>query len=125
MTYRIDTPAHGLMGQVVVQRLLIEAGANRSAASSFAEVIGAHHGEDPSRVSRSDEYPPADLGQGLWHETRVEIWQAMVERSGFTDLSVVFKDELPMWARVQLNALVVVADWMSSNIEVFPYRAAT
>lgn len=112
---------HGLMGQVVVQRLLIEAGANRSAASSFAEVIGAHHGRPVPRIAVR-RVPPADLGQGLWHETRVEIWQAMVERSGFTDLSVVFKDELPMWARVQLNALVVVADWMSSNIEVFPYQ---
>ncbi|MFV0405659.1 MAG: CRISPR-associated helicase Cas3' [Propioniciclava sp.] len=111
---------HGLLGQMAVADLLRQDGVTKLAANGFSQIIGAHHGT-PADRSAAGRVPPRDLGSGLWHATRTEIWQAAVKRSGLEQLGEVLSEEIPPWAQVQLNAVVVMADWMSSNIDLFPH----
>lgn len=114
---------HGILGQVVAEELLRQQGVTAVAAIGLSQIIGAHHGAPVSR-SAVKQVPPLDLGSGPWEATRGEIWNAMVERSGLESLPAILPEEIPPWAQVQLNALIVMADWMSSNVDLFPHTVS-
>ncbi|MGD7733507.1 CRISPR-associated helicase Cas3' [Propionibacteriaceae bacterium G57] len=119
MLPRLDP--HGRMGQVAMTEILMAAGYRRPEAISFAGVIGAHHGRPVAGSPNALDTP--GLGSGLWQAARQEIWEQMLafvelEQAGLPHL------RLPAWAQVQLNGLVVMADWMASNTDLFPYHRA-
>lgn len=109
---------HGLLGQSAAEDLLRESGVNGRFTVSIAGVIGSHHGLGAPSVS--SEFLPG-LGTGLWQEVRREIWATMADRVGLVDFPAVFDVAVPAWAQVELNGLVVMADWMASNVDLFPY----
>lgn len=109
---------HGLMGQMAVESILQELGVSTRAAKSVAVVIGSHHG----RPARSQPRGAQDgLGGPAWERSRREIWDRMAEHVGLVDAVWMFAEQLPAWAQVQLNGLVVMADWIASNVDLFPY----
>lgn len=112
---------HGLLGQAAVQQLLESAGVQPGIARSVSPIIGSHHGSPTTRWEAS-HVPQIDLGLDSWADTRREIWHAMLDRAGLSNLPAVFAEPLPVPIQVQLNALVVMADWMSSNTELFPHE---
>jgi CRISPR-associated endonuclease/helicase Cas3 len=117
---------HGLVGQVVLTRWLQERhGFGRAAATSYAVVVGGHHGTPPSVLNlRATQRNPDLTGEGIWAAVQAEILDGMAARVGATDL-------LPAWAHAPLPATVqavltgavIVADWLASNTELFPYQA--
>lgn len=112
---------HGLLGQVAMESILAAAGVPPRVTMTVAVVIGSHHGHPkPSPL-----LTPLGLGDGQWEVARQEIWDRIAERVGLPPVADVFREPLPAWAQVQLNGLVVMADWMASNVDLFPYRSAS
>lgn len=94
-------------------------------ARQLAGIVAAHHGLAPDaarlRVVRAE---PHLLGTGLWHEVREELLDR-AERMHIADGHLEsWRDLLlPITAQTLLSGLVIVADWIASNEEFFPYCA--
>ena len=113
---------HGLVGQQFCDEALAEMGISPRAANSFSTVIGAHHGQ-PISSSQAVTYKASlyGYGSGAWDSSRHEIWETLVCYSGFAEhVERVLSSALPSWAQIELNGIVVMADWMASNTELFP-----
>jgi CRISPR-associated helicase Cas3/CRISPR-associated endonuclease Cas3-HD len=117
---------HGLVGQVVLGAWLQERhGFGRPTATSYAVVVGGHHGTPPSLLNlRAARRNRNWIGQGTWAEVQTEILDTMAVYVGADTL-------LPAWAHAPLSptvqavltGAVIVADWLASNTELFPYQA--
>ena len=92
---------------------------------SVSVIIESHHGKPDSgsiyRISPKDEierYQDAYGKESAWKDVQVCIIQNALHRSGYKDLSDLPK--LSEEAQVALSALLIVADWLSSNSLYFP-----
>lgn len=115
---------HALAGHLILSRWLVERfGWGRSETEKFAVIVGGHHGVPPDdeqlQVGRRH---PEMLGTGSWTEVQNEYLGRAADRLGVTD-------RLPLWqsapvaaaAQALLTAVVIVADWVASTEEYFPY----
>lgn len=117
---------HGVVGQVVLTAWLREHYAfSLVAATTYAVVVGGHHGVPPTQVAISLVRTSRRLrGDGKWAEVQAEILAAVAERTGADEL-------LPRWAgcplpptvQAVLTGAVIVSDWLASNPELFPFGA--
>jgi CRISPR-associated helicase Cas3/CRISPR-associated endonuclease Cas3-HD len=115
---------HGLVGQVVLSRWLQEShGFGRAAATSYAVVIGGHHGTPPSVLNLRAAHRNPDLtGEGTWAVVQAEILDRMTARVGAADLLTAWSHApLPPTVQAVLTGAVIVSDWLASNTELFPY----
>lgn len=120
------TAPHGLVGQVVLSRWLQERyGFGRAVATSYAVVVGGHHGTPPPLTKLQWVRRRPDLtGEGTWATVQVEILDAMAARTGVADLLPVWAHApLPPTVQAVLTGAVIVADWLASNTNFFPYQA--
>ncbi|MFG2064837.1 CRISPR-associated helicase Cas3' [Micromonospora sp. NPDC048871] len=116
---------HGPVGHLaLIDWLTAEHGWSRDQAGAYAVVVGGHHGVPPTDgdLMRIRERPYLLGVDGPWPQVRGELLSWM---SRYTD-SV---DRLPAWrevalpqpVQVLLTAIVIVADWIASNEDYFPY----
>lgn len=119
---------HGLAGQVLVQEWLIERhGWPRFATGQFAIIAGGHHGVPPTfpDIQQVNVHPELLRTAGcasLWKSVQWEILDRcaqMCEVEGRLDDWQKVKLSQP--AQVLLTGLVIVADWIASNSDLFPY----
>ncbi|MER7758207.1 type I-E CRISPR-associated protein Cse1/CasA [Streptomyces sp. NPDC097619] len=120
---------HGLAGQLLLQEWLKERyGFDARSAGQFAVVVGGHHGTPPDSQQIHDlqlrprllrtEGPSAPL----WRQVQHELIDGCAELAAVTD-------RLPHWvgvrlsqpAQVVLTGVVIMADWLASASELFPY----
>jgi len=119
---------HGLAGQLLLQEWLTERqGWSRPATLQFSVVAGGHHGVPPTfldirelnvrpRLLRTPDCAEA------WRSVQDELLDACAAACGV-------RERLDAWRRVKLSqpvqallsGLVIVADWMASNSDLFPY----
>ncbi|NLU36778.1 MAG: CRISPR-associated helicase Cas3' [Clostridiales bacterium] len=111
-----NTP-HSLATQV----LLLKAGCPVNAAV----VLGSHHGKPlESHAIENYEihafnYHLEKEGKNEWTAVQSELLNYALEMAGFSDIK-----ELPdvaLKSQVLLSALIIMADWIASNEEYFPY----
>ncbi|MEV1073902.1 CRISPR-associated helicase Cas3' [Micromonospora parva] len=89
----------------------------------YAVVVGGHHGTPPTHESLCDAQVRRHLlGDQAWQHVQHEILTWMAERSGAAGRLVDWSS-VPLSQPVQaaLTGLVIVADWIASNEEFFPY----
>lgn len=118
---------HGLIGQVIVARELAARGFPKPLANTFACIVGGHHGANPlsPEVRAVEAAPTIQVGDGLWVEVQGEIWNTMAAFTGADAWWAQWsKQRLSPPLQVMLTGLVIVADWMASNVELFPYDTA-
>ncbi|MFC1420860.1 CRISPR-associated endonuclease Cas3'' [Streptacidiphilus sp. N8-3] len=126
---------HGLAGQLLLQEWLEERhNWPVRATGQFAVVIGGHHGTPPDnlQVHTLDSHPELLRTPGpsetIWRQVQEELLNACAgaDVSGAADrLADWQRVKLPQTVQVLLSALVIVADWIASNTDLFPYAAAT
>ncbi len=118
---------HGLVGQVVLARWLEDRyEASWKAATTYAVIVGGHHGVPPT-VEKLDwlEDRPHLVGRGPWHEVQWEILDRMATTTGAERyLSAWARCALPPTAQAILTGAVIVCDWLASNTDLFPFDAS-
>ncbi|MGW7753641.1 type I-E CRISPR-associated protein Cse1/CasA [Streptomyces violaceusniger] len=120
---------HGLAGQLLLQDWLSEEhGWSDRAAAQFAIVAGGHHGVPPShaQVHDLDLHPEllwtSGHAEAAWRGVQTELLDACAEAYGVTERLPGWRAvKLPQPVQVLLTAVVIVADWIASNPELFPY----
>ncbi|MEU6324304.1 CRISPR-associated helicase Cas3' [Streptomyces sp. NPDC047009] len=120
---------HGLAGQLLLQEWLEERwGWTGRSTAQFAVVIGGHHGVPPesAQVADLDAHPELlrtpGPRQALWRQVQEELLEACADEFGVRQrLGEWRRVTLPQTVQVALSAVVIVADWIASNPDLFPY----
>ncbi|MDX3851332.1 type I-E CRISPR-associated protein Cse1/CasA [Streptomyces sp. AK02-01A] len=122
---------HGLAGQLLIQEWLSERhGWSGRAAGQFAVVTGGHHGVPPSHAQvhnldlHEELLRTPGVSEPLWRAVQYELLDACAE-------TALVRDRLADWQGVKLaqpvqavlTGLVILADWVASASELFPYYA--
>ncbi|GAA2616980.1 CRISPR-associated helicase/endonuclease Cas3 [Dactylosporangium fulvum] len=89
----------------------------------YAVVVGGHHGVPPTDEQLRDvRMRPYLCGDAAWEEVQRELLTWMTERSAAGDRLAQWRDApLSQPAQAALTGLVIVADWIASNEDFFPY----
>ena len=123
---RADTGiGHATVGQVAVRDWLVtKQGAHPRTATTWAGIVGGHHGRNPSFHDLDiAEASPGSTGVGTWASVRTEILETMAGRGGpDLDLAGWVQHPVPVPTQALLTAIVVIADWIASNQDYFPYQ---
>ncbi|WGW11286.1 CRISPR-associated helicase Cas3' [Saxibacter everestensis] len=94
-------------------------------ARPLASIVAAHHGLPPdTRAITWLTERPELVGTGLWAQVRMELLdraERMHLHAG--DLERCRTAALPPTVQVLLSALVIMADWIASSEDLFPYAS--
>ncbi|MEU0570417.1 CRISPR-associated helicase Cas3' [Nonomuraea sp. NPDC005983] len=119
---------HGLAGQVLLRDWLMERhGWTRSATTQFTIIAGGHHGVPPTNhdIREVNLHPQLLRIPGcasVWRDVQWEILDRCAEVYEVSDRLAQWQEvKLSQPAQVLLTGLVIVADWIASNPELFPY----
>ncbi len=122
---------HGLAGQVLLQKWLVERhGWARLETLQFAIVVGGHHGVPPthSDINRANHYRNllwTPSCEDVWRRVQGELLDTAAAACGVVPrLGEWQRTKLPQPVQAVLTALVIVADWIASNVDLFPYFPA-
>ena len=118
---RAELP-HGRAGQVILQRWLAGQGWAAAQARTLGCVVGGHHGVPSSlRELASAEHRHDLLGHGRWPEVQDELLAHIVTAFDLAPALDRCRDHhIPATAQMLLSGLVVMADWIASNPDLFP-----
>ncbi len=115
---------HEFIGQLAVRGwLAAEMGfARGGVASQLASVVGAHHGVPPETCQLGLVREREDLaGTGEWELARSEILRWATALVGGRAVLERFADaEFGRPSQALLTGIVIMADWIASNVEYFP-----
>ena len=115
---------HALVGHVAVRDWLIrEFGFERHRLATWlGSVVGSHHGVPPESSQFGFLRDRTDLvGTGPWLSARDAILERAADRVGGRDVVAAWGSaSLSQPSLVLLTAIVVMADWIASNAELFP-----
>ncbi|WP_228992052.1 CRISPR-associated helicase Cas3' [Streptomyces sp. DH8] len=120
---------HALAGQLLLQEWLEERqGWPGRVTAQFAVVVGGHHGAPPDhpQVHDLDTHPGFLRTEGpceeAWRRVQEELLEACADDFGVRERLPVWRGvKLPQSVQVLLSAVVIVADWIASNRDLFPY----
>ncbi|WP_282795519.1 type I-E CRISPR-associated protein Cse1/CasA [Streptomyces sp. CC224B] len=124
---------HGLAGQLLLQEWLAERfGLGNRASGQFAVVAGGHHGVPPDHQQIHDlQLRPHLLrhpgpSEETWRRVQYELMDGCAELAGVAARLPAWRNvRLPQPAQVALTAVVILADWIASAPELFPYDPDT
>ncbi|AZK98097.1 MULTISPECIES: CRISPR-associated helicase/endonuclease Cas3 [Streptomyces] len=120
---------HGLAGQVLLEEWLEERqGWPAKRCGQFGVVVGGHHGTPPQHGQLTDLYDRPHLlrtpgpSAGLWGRVQDELLDACADEYGVRERLDAWRSvALPQPVQVLLGSVVIVADWIASNPDLFPY----
>ena len=115
---------HEFVGQAVVRTWLADERGFpfQGVAAQLACVVGAHHGVPPGRSEIAYVQGARGLaGRGVWERERAAALRWATELVGGPDTLKPFGDAMVgRPAQALLAAIVIMADWIASNSELFP-----
>lgn len=116
---------HSLAGHHLLIAWLMEQGWSKPIARSWGVVIGGHHGVPPDAQQELSARPvevPYLYGADAWDRARSELALRVSLRTGaasrLTDWSGLL---LSQQFQVLATAVVIISDWIASNVELFPF----
>lgn len=112
---------HEVAGHHALSRWLVAQGWARRSADAFAVAVGGHHGSPPSEMALH-EVParPHLLGDGVWTAVQDELLTVMTTLTGAAGrLDDWSRCPLPQTAQVLAGAVVMMADWIASDSDLF------
>lgn len=115
---------HATVGQYAIGKWLQGRcpDSSKQTRTTYACVIGCHHGTTPTRNAlRSLDSRPDLVGQGPWSEVRDEVLESFAVLTGADQfLHRWMTEPLPLHGQVLLTGFVIMADWIASNTVFFP-----
>ncbi|MBB5874336.1 CRISPR-associated helicase Cas3/CRISPR-associated endonuclease Cas3-HD [Allocatelliglobosispora scoriae] len=118
---------HATAGQVILADWLADGHGWEDNIHAYAVVVGGHHGTPPTDENITQvNFHRHLLGDSSWIEVQHELLAWMTERTGAADrLADWGEARLSQPVQAALTGLVIVADWIASNEEFFPYELTT
>lgn len=116
-----STARHERVGELAVRDWLpAELGFHRTTARQMASVVGAHHGVPPSsgQVRQVGERPEL-TGTGTWIQARQDALRWATDHVGSDAIASLADVRFSQASLVLCSGLVVMADWIASNEELF------
>ncbi|WP_438828786.1 type I-E CRISPR-associated protein Cse1/CasA [Streptomyces klenkii] len=117
---------HAMAGQVILEEWLERQGWSPRSATTFAGPVGGHHGVLPAHDQLAYLRQHTELlrtpgsGEQLWGDVQTELLDASAAAYGVQDrLSDWRKVKLSQPVQVVLSAIVILADWIASNSDLF------
>jgi CRISPR-associated helicase Cas3/CRISPR-associated endonuclease Cas3-HD len=118
---------HALVGQLAVRDWLAEqlGFGFRGTAAQWASIVGSHHGVPPESTDLRDALDRVELvGSGSWSQVRTLLLDRATQRSGGREVLARYQDAgLSLPSQALLTAIVILADWIASNTDLFPLRS--
>ena len=130
--FRRDVP-HGVAGHVAVVRWLKRRHQfSNAAANTVASVVGGHHGTYPSNMQLQEargawhalgdkDLDEDELDRCAWHQSRTEILERVGDATAFNDNASSWTSGWAPETQILISAVVILADWLASNTDYFPY----
>jgi CRISPR-associated endonuclease/helicase Cas3 len=116
---------HTLLSQAILQTWLRSSGMSRAAALAVSLVSAGHHGSFPDRRTSIDGEVVDGLGVGVWTRVQQELADWVADNTGVREVLAILDTAPPSApAQVLLTAVVIVADWIASNKDWFPFESA-
>lgn len=115
---------HGTVGQVAVRNWMRERGYAKKGrgGSDLAEIIGGHHGSSPTAMDIANARRSLLQDDPAWEAARFEILDRIAAISGISEhLPGLVARGIPLSARILIEGIVILSDWIASNIELFPF----
>ncbi|MFF9345399.1 CRISPR-associated helicase Cas3' [Streptomyces sp. NPDC014773] len=121
---------HALAGQALLGEWLEEVcGWDPEECWPFTVVVGGHHGIPPEDAqiyaleSRGHLLRTPGRSRAVWQRVQTELLEACADEYGARERLALWRGvKLPQPVQVLLTALVIVADWIASNPDLFPYH---
>jgi CRISPR-associated helicase Cas3/CRISPR-associated endonuclease Cas3-HD len=119
--------SHAIVGQLAVRRWLADQLGypfRKGVATQLASIVGSHHGVPPeqSQLDVASVHPEL-VGTDRWVQVRELFLERAMERVGGCDVLARYRDlQLSRPSQALLTAIVIVADWIASNADLFPLR---
>lgn len=116
------TLPHGVAGQVIIHDLLVEHGADRRTAEAFAVIVGGHHGVPPTGTQLNAARDLDHLfGGAEWRSARRALIDFVLQETDLRKaLTLAATSPLSDASQAIVTGLVIMADWIASNAELFP-----
>lgn len=120
---------HGLAGQLLLGEWLEDrCGWTRRQAGQFTVVVGGHHGvpAEHGQIKALDDRDhllrTPGAAESVWRRVQEELLDACSDAFAGRERFGAWRGvKLPQTVQVLLTALVIVADWIASNPDLFPY----
>lgn len=116
---------HATAGQVILENWLARhyPESTKRVRNTYACVVGGHHGTTPPESALLlAESHPMQLGRDRWAEVRDEILDGMAAHTGASQyLASWLQRRIPLPVQALLTGIVIMADWIASNTNYFPY----
>lgn len=116
-----DLP-HARAGHLIISKYLTERGVPKEHSESFAVLVGAHHGVPPTEEDLVNASHRADLlGTGKWRDARHELLgQLVTEFDSQHAIAALQQYRISDSSQMLLSGLIIIADWIASNENLFP-----
>ncbi len=121
---------HAKVSAVAILRLLADGfGWDRASALGPAAILGGHHGWFPERgFWRDAESYPSLFGwskdsRAPWMAARAALFDLVVDITGVRHVLEAEGIDLGRARELALSGYVILADWLASNTELFPYAS--
>ena len=120
-------PTHAVAGQAILEDYLHKAwGWGFDEARALAAVVGGHHGKPPAQVDVRSAHADCAWEMGThesygsaWTVVQRELMELVLRRCGFDTGAALEPRLLPAQAASILTGLVIMADWIASNQNLF------
>ncbi|SFP52428.1 CRISPR-associated endonuclease/helicase Cas3 [Amycolatopsis arida] len=119
---------HSLVGHLAVRNWLTELGLpRRGIATQLASIVGSHHGVAPERDQLAKVREFSHLaGTGAWETARSDALAHVTGLIGGPNVLGRFRDAtITPPSLVLLSGIVIVADWIASNADLFELEPIT
>ena len=112
---------HSVISHHAIEKYLQRAGWERGVARSYAVVAGGHHGMPPQKSVLQECRNDPGVNHPKWVPLREELIDLVTASTGATDyMSSWGSRSLTPQQQVLWTGLVIMADWIASNTDVFP-----
>ena len=111
---------HSLASMVLVQSWLERNGVRSRIALRYAGVLDAHHGAPSRETMHEAARSIMQTYTGEWAEVHEELLEFAADLTGIRTVLPSLSSQLHGPGQMLLTGLVIMADWIASNAEVFP-----
>ncbi|MFC5281631.1 CRISPR-associated helicase Cas3' [Arcanobacterium canis] len=112
---------HGLASAVFLRKWLLANGVKKKIASSLISVVDAHHGFTSDPVLFVRRLKELEGRECRFDDVAVEFIESMADLTGVSEAFGKLKKRPVAGALQLMTGLLIMADWIASNENAFPY----